>query len=648
MKLLYNKKKDISRDLYGIFLEDINFSVDGGLNNNQLCNPFFKTVSFLPEKNFAYYKWRFFGGSRKDVTLSEKELPLYGWRCDGDYTATFGAVKLSSRDKVSLINDGFVPEKSKNKKGEKYGIGVKKGHRYEVKFRLKSEDFVGKIIVCCVDKTGEKVTESAGTVFSRDKAEYALYLDGTADSNARFVFSVIGKGTVMVSEFYFGDTDCIDFHGKNRYGGRMRKDLVEALKRLCPRFVRFPGGCLTEGYSVKNAYCWKDTVGIISERKPKPNVWGEEQKDGVYMQSYEIGFYEYFLLCEELGAKPLPIVYAGLACQARSRETLDAGSLEKLRLDILDLIAYANGTDENNVWTRLRIRSGHPEPFGLTVIGIGNENFGKTYENNFSFLASAVKKEYPDIDIVYSAGFHCYGSGERDYEANRAFFDRRFPDCICDDHFYRSPEWVKNHVDLYDDYPRTRSRVFLGEYAANGSTGGKKIVNTYLSALSEAAFMTGLERNADIVCMSSYAPLFSRVGFEQWKHNMINFSSLHVLPTANYFVQEMFSANVGDTFIPVDKTPHGVFVTVTEKGGTLYIKSVNMNREPRAFLLETQKGRSFVRRVCMSCADDFCRNDLTAEGEPIVRVFPKESRLITDGTIDTVLEARSVTLFVTE
>jgi len=508
------------------------------------------------------------------------------------------------------------------------GIAVVSGHTYTLTFSFLSRRFEGVISVGLY-KDNKLLCEKIDISDCTEK-EYSFSLIARKTETASLRFSFEGSGEISFSFIRFYDNESIDFGGQNPYGGRMRKDLVEALKELRPSFMRFPGGCIEEGYSLQNAYRWKDTIGRLSDRKAKCNLWGERERDGILTQSYEIGFYEYFLLAEYLGASPVPILNAGLACQARTTLEENFAFPETYCRDILDLIEYA--TAENGYWATKRKESGHEKPFPLKTIGIGNENWGEKYYQNFSYIYEKVREKYPDMEIIFTNGFGCSDGNDKRYIENRKRFDGKFRNLLSDDHFYRTPEWVFEHTTLYDSYDRTRYPVYLGEYAANGLSVKATQHNSYLSALSEAAFLTGLERNGDVVVMASYAPLFSRIGHEQWKHNLLNFDGFSVVKTMNYYVQFLFSRNVGTTYIPCKNVKKDIYLSVTRDRNFYYVKAVNVSRTEQRFSLpfDGTTAHSFL-----SCTNDNAINTLFHE-----TVFPQNEEIYCDGTF--LLPPRSI------
>ena len=661
-----NNYKEISPRLYGIFFEDINFSIDGGINNNQINNPSCECFCYDFKRDFYWLYYQIFHTRRRFMTRIEYNDHLRYWSTSGE-----GAIKLGRETPIAPLNpyymdlvikgDFYLKNLGYNggdstehggrylrRNSQKPGVGLHEGHDYEVSVFIKNNDFKGVIECYCEDLMGEKLTSVATLVVPEGKGGWTK-ISATCRANvtttARFVAKFSGNGSLCADTWYFGDCDHWGKGDKKWSGGKMRRDLVEALRDLKPRFVRFPGGCLVEGLSLKNSYDWTITVGDVEKRGAKYNCWGERQQDRSYMQTNEIGFYEYFLLSEDLGAEPLPILNAGLACQARCDETVTEGDpeFERRLNNILALIEYANGNPEESAWAKLRADSGHPAPFNLKIIGIGNENWGETYNKNFDIMRKAVKDKYPEIEVIWTVGFDCFG--HEMYEERRAPFDGKWPEVIVDDHFYRTPEWCIEHANMYDSYPRERNRIFLGEYAANQPWNDKVLPNNYYSALSEGVYLTGLERNADIVVISSYAPLFSRVGGEQWKHNMINFNSLYTLKTLNYHVQELYANNYGPKYLMVEAPEKdGVFTSVTTDDQYVYVKVCNVNREEKEYELAITDAtlQNTATLTELYCDDDELVNTLDYSNKPVEKVVPIKSEIAVDGGVKLTLKARSV------
>lgn len=641
IKADFDNKKSISDKLYGIFFEDINFSVDGGVNLNQIANKNFSAYCYDFKRDVHYYYYRVFHALRRKMTRILRYDLLHSWRFSGKgkYFAENGnglsrnnpySLKICVDGEFTLQNLGYNGGDSletfgryRRRNSSRGAVGVKENESYEFGAYIKNTDFDGSVTAAVVSDDKEPLTETFQINFaSKDWEKTSAFVKAIKTGTGRLVIRFKGKGTLNITELFFGSTEYWNREsGKYRYG-RFRKDLIEALKELKPRFVRFPGGCLVEGNCLKNSYDWKATVGRLEDRMTQYNLWGEAQLDRVYMQSNEIGFYEYFLLCEDLGAEPMPILNAGLACQGRCSESVSPGDAEyeRRKQNVIDLVAFANGDPAENKWAKLRADMGHPEPFNLKILGIGNENWGDRYNENFFDMLTAVRREYPEIKVVWSAGFDCYKHAG--YEERRQPFDKmRYENVYCDDHFYRKPAWLIENEALYDDYDRGRYPIFLGEYAANTPENRRVMPNEFRSALAEAAFMTGLERNADVVRLSSYAPLFSRTGGEQWKHNLINFNSLYTLRTANYYVQKLFSENVGNEYVPVTlEDGEGVYVSLTTDGKRLYLKAVNTTNEEKVMECDGLLKNATAYRLKAEPTD---RNTISFSGKPVERVRPE-------------------------
>ena len=430
----------------------------------------------------------------------------------------------------------------------------------------------------------------------------------------------------------------VDRVGADWPGGGLRRDLVEALKELRPRFLRFPGGCVAEGsWTWDNLYRWKDTVGPAESRKENWNTWG-------YMQSYGIGFYEYFCLCEELGALPLPVVGSGVLCQAREpRESpMNDEELAAWTQDILDLLEFALG-DADTVWGGLRCQMGHEAPFDLRFLAIGNENWADVYFTRYEKIRNAVKAAYPDITCIAACGPVADGSL---FNASRAKILRSFPEDTADEHYYMESDWFLRSTHRYDHYPRS-TKVFLGEYAAHEPASGGRRPNSLYSALCEAAYLTGIERNSDVVTMCCYAPLLARLGMDQWTPDLIWFSGIRVVRTPNYYAQQMFSESLGDYLLEsalldengaaVKEANEKLYHVVSQTAeGQIIVKLVNVSGKEKTITFQLEGG-DFSRRtqgtMTLLTGSKQDANSLTAES-----VFPARTALsLSDGSVQITL-----------
>jgi alpha-L-arabinofuranosidase A precursor len=513
---------EIQPTMYGLFFEDINYAADGGLYAELVKNRSFEFPQHL-------MGWNTYG----KVTLMD----------DGPFERNPHYVRLSDpghgHKHTGLDNEGF------------FGIGVKKGeeYRFSVWARLPQGSTKETLRVELVDtkSMGERQAFAAEnlTIDSNEWKKYQVILkSGITHPKSVLRIFLTSKGTV--------DLEHVSLFPVNTWKGHengLRKDLAQALADIHPGVFRFPGGCIVEGTDLDTRYDWKKSVGPVENRPLNENRWQYTFTHRFfpdYYQSYGLGFYEYFLLSEEMGAAPLPILNCGLSCQYQNNDSkahVAVCDLDSYIQDALDLIEFANG-DVNTTWGKVRADMGHPAPFNLQFIGIGNEQWGKEYPERLEPFIKAIRKAHPEIKIVGSSGPNSEGK-EFDYlwpEMKRLKAD------LVDEHFYRPESWFLTQGARYDNYDRKGPKVFAGEYACHGK--GKKW-NHYHAALLEAAFMTGLERNADIVHMATYAPLFAHVEGWQWRPDMIWFDNLNSVRTTSYYVQQLFAHNKGTNVLPL-------------------------------------------------------------------------------------------------
>ena len=338
---------------------------------------------------------------------------------------------------------------------------------------------------------------------------------------------------------------------KNRKNG-LRKDIVQLLYDMKPGFLRFPGGCIVEGRTLADRYQWKNSVGEIENRKTMINRWNMEfpkKSTPDYFQSFGLGFFEYFQLSEDIGAAALPVLSCGMACQYNTGELAPIDELDPYVQDALDLIEFANGS-EATPWGKLRSDMGHPKPFNLKYIGVGNEQWGPDYIERYKIFEKAIKVKYPNIIIVSGSG----PSPDGEYFEYGMQELKKLNAELVDEHYYKSPQWFRDNAARYDNYDRKGPKVFAGEYAAHSTIDNSLITkNNWESAFSEAAFMTGLERNAEVVHLTSYAPLMAHEEAWQWAPDMIWFNNLEAYGSANYQVQKLFALNKGTDLLAIIK-----------------------------------------------------------------------------------------------
>lgn len=511
-----NETHALSPLLWGVFFEDINYAADGGLYAELIQN---RSFEYDPADKkgtdpdwTAMKAWQVSGN--KDAFRIESETPVHP---NNKHYATF----QGSEGEVRLTNSGFD------------GIPVKKGNAYHFSlFARAGADSQAKLRILLTDASGKEIAREEIDQISGEWKKYRATLTPKSDAEQGLLVVIPESGTPV-------SLDMISLFPEDTYRGRengLRKDLAEVIEALQPRFVRFPGGCIAHGDGIENMYRWKNTVGPTETRKPQRNLWG-------YHQSFGLGFYEYFLFCEDLGAEPVPVVAAGVPCQnsstggAGQQGGIPMHEMDAYIQDVLDLIEFANG-DTNTTWGALRASMGHPEPFGMKYIGIGNEDLiSDVFEERYRLIIEAVREQYPHITLIGTVGPFAGGADYR--EGWQLAGELGLP--VVDEHYYKPPGWMINNQDFYDQYDRTGSKVYLGEYASWG--------NTLYNALAEALYMTGLERNGEVVIMSSYAPLLARKGNTQWTTDLVFFDNTSIEPTVNYHVQRLFSNHAGDVYI---------------------------------------------------------------------------------------------------
>ena len=567
-----SKTKDISDKLIGIFFEDISRAADGGLYSELLQNG-----------DFEY----------------SKEDRKRQWNAT---TAWEGVTKVSTEDGVSknnphyamigstpIYNIGWEGIAIKRGKAIEGKDGKRENAIYNVSFYARNIDGKSKqLVVALVDHAGEHISDAKVKVVGTDWAEYHVQLavtdkykgsdldetltDGKKNIGQHVRFAIIPKGENQIA------LDMVSLKPQDTYKGHgLRKDLAEAIADLKPKFVRFPGGCMLHGQGVDNIYHWKESIGPLKDRKPAYNIWN-------YHQTRGLGFYEYFQWCEDMGAEPLPVLAAGVPCQ-NSKANADGicgqqGGIPMEQMpqyiqDVLDLVEWANGDPATSKWAKIRAEAGHPAPFNLKMIGIGNEDLiSTTFEERYLMICKAIKKKYPNIEVVGTVGpFHWpssdYIEGWKVASENRNVID------AVDEHYYEQPGWFINHQDYYDSYDRKQAKVYLGEYASRGKDAKD-------NALAEGIHLCNVERNGDVVEMASYAPLLCKDGYSNWTPDMIYFNNNKVRESESYKMQKMFSVHSGDTYIHSDlhlptvlKKYVGVSVVKDSKSGQAWLKVVN-------------------------------------------------------------------------
>ena len=556
-----DKSKAISDMLIGVFFEDINYAADGGLY-----------AELVQNRDFEY---RLSDKSGRDPSWTATKA----WSLAGD-GAGFSIDSVSpihennrhfakleiEKQGAALVNEGFN------------GIPVKQGEKYNFSIFAKSlSGKKGNILVCITNEGGEILAEGKTKKINSDWKKYELQITATKSSD---------KAKLEIIPQFSGNValDMISLFPQNTFKQRkngLRADLAQTIADLHPRFIRFPGGCVAHGDGLQNIYRWNRTVGPPEARVPQRNIWN-------YHQTAGLGYFEYFQFCEDIGAEPLPVLAAGVPCQNSAtcgygqQGGIPMSEMDEYTQEVLDLIEWANG-DKSTKWGNVRAEAGHPEPFNLKYIGIGNEDLiTDVFEERFTMIYNAVREKHPEITVIGTVGPFYTGT---DYVEGWDLATKlQVP--MVDEHYYQPPGWFIHNQNFYDSYDRSKSKVYLGEYAAH--LPGRP--NNIETALSEALYLISVERNADVVSMTSYAPLLAKEGFTQWTPDLIYFNSTEVKPTTGYYVQKLFGQNSGDTYIPVQINLSGqnedvkkrvaISVVRDSKTNDIILKMVNLLPSP--------------------------------------------------------------------
>ena len=572
--------KKISTDLFGLFLEDINYAADGGLYAELVQN---RSFEYSPTDNRQWHPLSFW----------EYITPGFSYGTIGVETNTPLHINNPHYVVLSIEHVGSVPDQSAQSGRQplpasittgRPGVGlknggfgntiIKKGEQYNFSFfsRLLSDNPV-EIFVSLQDPQGKLLSERKVLINKKDWIRYSGSFTASAGSDsAQIVLTGVNKGKVAL--------DMISLFPENTFKHRtngLRIDLAQLLADMKPAFIRFPGGCLVHGDGVGNMYRWKNTIGPVEQRVAQKNLWG-------YHQTVGLGYFEYFQFCEDIGAKPLPVLPAAVSCQnsggtwrigGPGQQALPMQEMQDYIQEVLDLIEWANGPASSE-WGAKRVAAGHPAPFNLQYIGIGNEDkITPEFEERFKMIYEAIRSKYPDIVLIGTSGpFH---SGE-DFEKGWKFSNAlKVP--MVDEHYYVQPEWLISNQYRYDKYNRNEGKVYLGEYASWG--------NKLYNAIAEALYMTGLERNGDVVSMSSYAPLFAKKNHTQWTTDMIFFDNGSYFLTPNYYVQKLFSLNRGDYYFDkvIRKENSDSLLSAScvydSRTGDIILKLVNAGKESK-------------------------------------------------------------------
>lgn len=634
----------ISPTMWGIFFEDINMAADGGLYAEMVKNRSF-----------------------------EFNNPLMGWASHSEAPGS-GTVLVINRAQEAPANPRYIrvshySDAAFGLSNEGFrGMGVRQGETYH--FSVWDRGGVMRLRIELVGPGGVKlgggsvsmggVVSSPGAVASGPAAGGGADMPGPGDAagserSAPEVFahggwrkdtvSFVATATEAHAQLYLWfegqgsvDMDMVSMSPqhtwKERPGG-LRADLVQLLADMKPGFIRFPGGCIVEGRELVTRYQWKKTVGHVEDRQLIVNRWNTEfahRPTPDYFQSFGLGFFEYFQLAEDIGAEPLPVLNCGMACQFNTAEVVPVDDLEPYIQDALDLIEFANG-DENTKWGALRAAMGHPSSFHLKLMGVGNEQWGPQYIERYRLFERAIHARYPEIRLVNSVG------PEPDDARFRFLNDtlRKMHADILDEHYYRSPSWFLENARRYDQYDRSGPGIFAGEYAAQSdkiaSPGNK---NDWLCAMAEAAFMTGLERNADVVRMASYAPLFAHAEGWQWTPDLIWFDNLRSYGTPDYYVQKLYSTNRGSVVVPAllgglsVAGQDSLYVSAVMDGNELIIKMVNVSGGAQTRKVEVRGVRGLARQAEVEVLRSPALGDVNSLEDPM-KIAPVGGRVVTKG-----------------
>jgi alpha-L-arabinofuranosidase len=575
-----SKGKPISPNLFGIFYEDISYAADGGLYAELVQNRSFE-YSLSDNENESWH-------------------PFTAWSFNNREKAGYGIGTISVETKSPIhennphyvvLNVEFGGNKGVGLKNEGFdGIAVKAGSTYDFSvFMWQISDEQMTVVVKLVDQNDSVIARTNLITDTKAWKKYTAVLtpDMSAD-NASLIVATTSKGKLALDMISLFPQNTF----KHRHNG-MRIDLAQAIAAIHPKFMRFPGGCLVHGDGVENRYDWKKTIGPVEQRVEQRSNWH-------YHQTLGLGYFEYFQFCEDIGAAPIPIVSAGVSCQNSGgtwrvgtfgQKCIPLNNMDSYIQDIFDLIEYANGA-ATSTWGAKRVAAGHPEPFNLKYLGVGNEDKQTPeFKERFQLIYAALKAKHPEITVIGTVGPDPDGEDyNKGWELAK---ELNIP--IIDEHYYRNTKWFLSNLNRYDTYSRTGSQVYVGEYASWG--------NTLFNALVEAAYMTSLERNGDLVCFASYAPLLSNVQHLNWEPDMIYFNNTAVCLTANYYTQQLFASNTGDTYFDkvvrfaAPDSLQAASCVRDSKTGDIILKLVNVNDIPARMNIDLSRFKGIVSKA---------------------------------------------------
>ena len=561
--------------MYGLFFEDINYAADGGLYGELVKNRSFE----FPDH-------------------------LMGWEAFGDFEIEDDGPFERCPHYLKLRYPGHKERRSGISNNGYFGIGLHKGEDYRFSVWARAPKGDAKIVVQFIDRAtmeeNQQFTSDTVKIPSKDWKKYEIIVKSPRTiAKGQLRIFLDGKNGVDLEHVSLFPVNTF----KNRKNG-MRRDLAQALADEHPGLLRFPGGCIVEGVDLKTRYQWKNTIGPVENRPLNENRWEYTFPHRFYpdyFQSYGLGFFEFFQLSEDIGAEPLPVLNVGMACQFQNYNDESAhvaiDELQPYIQDCLDLIEFANGPADSQ-WGKIRAEMGHPEPFNMKFIGVGNEQWDDLYYKRLEPFVAAIKAKYPNIQIVGTSGPDSEGKMfDKGWDAMK-----KLKADLVDEHFYRNEDWFLGNEAgkarygefcgglRYEHYDRKGPKVFAGEYACHGKN--KHKWNHYEASILEAAFMTDMERNADVVYMTAYAPLFAHVEGWQWRPDLIWYDNLRMFKSCSYYVQQMYAVNKGTNVLrmTMDKKPiagqpgqDGLFgSSVFDKTtGEVIIKIINTSKQPQ-------------------------------------------------------------------
>lgn len=636
-----NISHEISPTLYGAFIEDISKAGDGGLVSNLVYNNSFE-YNDTSERNNELYEayWNF---DNLGHTVSTQN-PMNANNTNFEEITVSGKGVLTN---LGCVENWDYKTYDRNEKLQSTAdMGFKEGEKYDFSCYIRNIDFNGSVMVYLDSPSNSnRLTEIDISNCSAGWRKVEAELESVASEDGALSIVFEGEGTLHIDFVSLVPQSSYGYGSEQWKFTTLRSDLVDALKELNPSFIRFPGGCFCEGDSLENLFDWKATIGPLEERKQSYNVWRNDDAGDYYINSNAMGYGEYFNLCADLGAEPVPCLNVGLTCQGRNGYDINVDAYKKLSMtdeefrqylidergfaeddkdgienrtnevnalgytseddwnsyletialtpgtpewenyvqDILDLIEFANGDANTTYWGAIRASYGHEEPYGLEYIGLGNENWGEVYWRNFDALYKEVKEAYPDITVITTSGTWL---GGKDFDIAWDTVSEKYTDCYVDEHYYTQGSYMYEINDRYDSYDRNSAKVFVGEYAATADgVGTLQTKSNILEAVEEAAYMTGFERNGDVVAMTAYAPTFAKVNSQNWNINLIWFDSQETVLTPAYYTQMLYANNVGTKYIDADfsteipVTELAQSVTVNEEEQAIYVKLVNSSGE---------------------------------------------------------------------